>query len=41
MRMGVPEGPRIKEILDKLLNARLDGQVRTREDEEGMAGRLA
>ena len=40
MQMGIPEGPRIKEILDRLLVARLDGQVRTREDEEAMAGKL-
>jgi len=40
MQMGVPEGPRIREILDRLLDARLDGQVRTREDEEKMVGKL-
>ena len=32
--MGIPEGPRIKEILERLLDGRLDGKVRTREDEE-------
>jgi len=31
--MGIPEGPRIKEILDRLLEARLDGEVSTREGE--------
>ena len=40
MQMDIPEGPRIKEILDRLLVARLDGQVRTREDEEAMAEKL-
>ncbi|MFH1662556.1 MAG: CCA tRNA nucleotidyltransferase [Chloroflexota bacterium] len=34
MEMGIPLGPRIKEVLNKLLDARLDGEVKTREDEE-------
>lgn len=34
IEMGIPPGPRIKEILNKLLDARLDGKVKTREDEE-------
>jgi len=33
INMGIPEGPRIKEILDHLLDARLDGEVSTREGE--------
>ncbi len=33
-KMGVPEGPRMKEILARLLEARLDGRVRDREEEE-------
>ena len=36
IKMGINPGPRIKEILDKLLDARLDGRVKTREDEEGL-----
>lgn len=36
MEMGIPPSPRIKEILNKLLDARLDGEVSTREDEEGL-----
>lgn len=34
IKMGIPQGPRIKEVLGRLLNARLDGKVKTREDEE-------
>ena len=34
IKMGIPQGPRIKEILNLLLDARLDGKVSTREDEE-------
>ncbi|MFC1982958.1 CCA tRNA nucleotidyltransferase [Chloroflexota bacterium] len=33
-RMGVPPGPRIKEILNRLREARLDGKVNSRKDEE-------
>ncbi|MFC2026355.1 CCA tRNA nucleotidyltransferase [Chloroflexota bacterium] len=36
MKMGIPQGPRIKEILNQLLDARLDGKVKTRDDEEGL-----
>jgi len=35
-RMGIPPGPRIKEILNLLHEARLDGKVTSRKDEEGM-----
>jgi|WetSurMetagenome_2_1015567.scaffolds.fasta_scaffold33872_2 tRNA nucleotidyltransferase (CCA-adding enzyme) len=38
--MGVPQGPRVKEVLDQLLRARLNGKVRTREDEEKLARKL-
>ncbi|MYC06352.1 MAG: CCA tRNA nucleotidyltransferase [Chloroflexi bacterium] len=31
--LGVPQGPRIGELLHDLLEARLDGQVKTRQDE--------
>jgi tRNA nucleotidyltransferase (CCA-adding enzyme) len=34
--MGIPRGPRIKDILNKLLYARLDGKVKTRQDEVRM-----
>ncbi len=33
MEMGVPQGPRVGEILARLLNARLDGEATTRNDE--------
>jgi tRNA nucleotidyltransferase (CCA-adding enzyme) len=36
IEMGIPPGPRIKEVLNKLLDAHLDGEVKTREDEERM-----
>ncbi len=34
MGLGIAPGPQIKEILDRLLDARLDGRVATREEEE-------
>jgi tRNA nucleotidyltransferase (CCA-adding enzyme) len=34
IELGVPEGPRVGEVLKELLTARLDGLVATREDEE-------
>jgi tRNA nucleotidyltransferase (CCA-adding enzyme) len=36
IRLGIPEGPRVKEVLRKLLYARLDGKVTSREGEEEM-----
>lgn len=36
-KMGIPEGPKMKEILQKLLDARLDGKVKDREGEEQIA----
>jgi tRNA nucleotidyltransferase (CCA-adding enzyme) len=33
-QMGVAPGPNMKAILNKLLDARLDGEVKTRQDEE-------
>ena len=33
LSMGISEGPQLKEILDRLLEARLDGEVSTREGE--------
>ena len=38
IKMGIPPSPRIKEILNQLLDARLDGKVKTREVEEGVVG---
>jgi tRNA nucleotidyltransferase (CCA-adding enzyme) len=35
-KMGVPEGPRIKEILHKLREARLDGKITSKREEEEM-----
>lgn len=35
-KLGVPAGPRIKEILQKLREAKLDGRVSSRRDEEAM-----
>lgn len=34
IEMGIPRGPRVKEILNKLLDAKLDGIVTTKQDEE-------
>ncbi|UCH50869.1 MAG: CCA tRNA nucleotidyltransferase [Chloroflexota bacterium] len=36
-RMGIPIGPKIGEILDALHKARLNGEVKTRRDEERLA----
>lgn len=36
LRLGVPEGPRIKEVLLKLREARLDGRIDSRREEEEM-----
>jgi tRNA nucleotidyltransferase (CCA-adding enzyme) len=35
-KLGVPKGPRIKEFLQRLREARLDGKVTSRKGEEGM-----
>jgi tRNA nucleotidyltransferase (CCA-adding enzyme) len=40
IRMGVPRGPRIKEILQALREARLDGRVTTKKEEEEMVRNL-
>ena len=34
LRLGVPEGPRVKEVLLALREARLDGRIDTRREEE-------
>ena len=36
IKIGIPQGPRIKEILNQLLDARLEGRIKTRQDEEGL-----
>jgi len=38
---GVKQGPLVGTILSKLLNAKLDGEVKTRAEEESLARRLA
>ncbi|MFC1915429.1 CCA tRNA nucleotidyltransferase [Chloroflexota bacterium] len=38
-RMGVDSGPRIKEILTLLREGRLDGEITTKKDEEGLVKR--
>ena len=38
-RMGITPGPRIKEILQRLHEARLDGKVSSKQDEEGLVKR--
>jgi len=39
MALGVPEGPAVGELLERLLAARLDGLLSTRRDEENMVAR--
>jgi tRNA nucleotidyltransferase (CCA-adding enzyme) len=38
--MGVPPGPRVKKILQRLREARLDGKVTSKKEEEEMVRRL-
>jgi tRNA nucleotidyltransferase (CCA-adding enzyme) len=40
IKMGIPEGPQIKEMLNKLLDARLDGEVKTQKEEERLVREL-
>ncbi|MDD5702647.1 MAG: hypothetical protein PHU23_11435, partial [Dehalococcoidales bacterium] len=40
VQMKIATGPRIKEVLDSLREARLDGKVHTREDELAMVGKI-
>jgi tRNA nucleotidyltransferase (CCA-adding enzyme) len=35
-KLGVAQGPRIKEMLNKLLEARLNGEVASKREEEAM-----
>jgi tRNA nucleotidyltransferase (CCA-adding enzyme) len=39
-KMGIPTGPRIKEVLQKLREARLDGKIDSKKGEEGMVRRI-
>jgi tRNA nucleotidyltransferase (CCA-adding enzyme) len=39
-KMGIPPGPKMKDILDKLLEARLDGKVKSRKGEVGTVERM-
>ncbi len=41
VQMKIAAGPRIKEVLDLLREARLDGKVHTREDELAMVGKIS
>jgi tRNA nucleotidyltransferase (CCA-adding enzyme) len=36
LKLGIPEGPRVKEVLQKLREARLDGKIESRKEEEDM-----
>jgi tRNA nucleotidyltransferase (CCA-adding enzyme) len=36
LKLGVPEGPQIKEFLKRLREARLDGKIDSRKEEEEM-----
>ena len=39
-RLGVPEGPNVKDILRRLREARLDGKIDSRAEEEEMVREL-
>ena len=39
LRLGVPQGPRVGELLDELKRGRLDGQISSREQEEALVQR--
>ena len=39
MRLGIPEGPSLGEVLEDLKRARLDGEVSSREEEEALVQR--
>jgi tRNA nucleotidyltransferase (CCA-adding enzyme) len=38
--MGLKPGPQFRQILDRLLDARLNGEVHTEQDERDLAARL-
>jgi tRNA nucleotidyltransferase (CCA-adding enzyme) len=39
-RLGVPVGPRFRELLDEVLSARINNLVQSREDELRLVGEL-
>ena len=39
-RMGIPPGPLYRKILVRLRNARLDGEIATREQEQALVDRM-
>jgi tRNA nucleotidyltransferase (CCA-adding enzyme) len=39
-RMGIPPGPRYRDILTRLQNARLDGAVSNRAEEENLVSEI-
>jgi tRNA nucleotidyltransferase (CCA-adding enzyme) len=41
IRIGLKPGPKFKTILDRLLDARLNGHVRTKSEEQALVHRLA
>jgi tRNA nucleotidyltransferase (CCA-adding enzyme) len=41
LKLGVPKGPKVKEVLQKLREARLDGKIDSRKDEEDMVRKLS
>lgn len=41
LKLGVPEGPKIKEVLQRLREARLDGKIDSRKDEEQVVRKLS
>ena len=38
--LGLKPGPRFKQILDRLLEARLNGEIKTKADERALAKQL-
>ena len=40
-RMGIPQGPRVGLLLERLRDARIKGEISTREEEEAFVRRLA
>jgi len=38
--MGLKPGPHFKNVLDRLLDARLNGEVKTETEEKALVGRL-
>ena len=40
-RLGIPQGPRVGLLLERLRDARIEGEISTREEEEALVRRLA